>query len=63
MKVKDKVYHYEVKLDFLKDKVEQKVEEHKIIGVNAGYIAINDDCFTSIKTKQVYRGDEDTLFN
>jgi hypothetical protein len=47
----------------MKDKVEQKVEEHKIIGVNAGYIAINDDCFTSIKTKQVYRGDEDTLFN
>jgi len=63
MKVKDTVYEYTIKFDFLKDRVEQKRCEHKVIGVNEERLCIGDRRFTSIKTKRSYRGDNDKLFN
>lgn len=63
MKVKDKVYRYEIKFDFKSNTVVQKQEEYTVIGVNQDYLCIDDRRFTAIKHKKSYRGDTDTLFN
>lgn len=59
MKIGDKIYHYRIKLDFLKDNVEQSIGEHTIIGANNHRICINDEVFTSLKIKGYYRGDKE----
>jgi len=63
MKAKDKVYYYEIKIDFHKYKLEQKCEEYTVLGVNDLNLVINDREFTAIKRKKRYRGDKETLFN
>ncbi len=63
LNVGDKVYVYEIKLDFKENRVEQTKLEHNIIGVNKERVCIDNCYFTSIKTKKDYRGDTDTLFN
>jgi len=62
VKVKDTVYEYSIKLDFLKDTVEQKQSVYKVIGVNDERLCISDRSFTTIKRKKSYRGDKDELF-
>lgn len=62
MKVKDSVYYYEIKMDFNKNEVTQKREEHKVIGVNKYNLVIDDLNFTSIRHTKMYRSDE-KLFN
>jgi hypothetical protein len=63
MKVKDTVYEYTIKFDFLKDRVVQERCEYQIIGINDERMCINDRGFSSIKLKKSYRGDKDELFN
>jgi hypothetical protein len=63
MKVKDKVYHFCINLDFKENKVEQTKKEYTVIGVNDSYLCINDYHFNAIKRKKAYRGDNDGLFN
>lgn len=63
MKVKDKVYHFCIRFDFIKDKVEQTKKEYTVIGVNDRYLCIDDSRFQSIKHTKLYRGDNDKLFN
>jgi hypothetical protein len=58
LKPKDNIYYFEIKMDFTKDKVEQTKREHKVIGANDRYICIDDSLFTSLQTKQYYRGDK-----
>lgn len=57
MKKKDKVYEYEIKIDFLKDEVKQTKEEHSIIGANKNYICLDTLNFKSLKIKPSYSGD------
>jgi hypothetical protein len=59
LKVKDKVYHYKIKMDFIKNSVEQEKKEYTVIGANNHYLCIDDSCFTSLKIKGYYRGDEE----
>jgi len=63
MKVKDKVFLYEIKLSFKDDEVTQTKEEYKVIGVNKDRLCIDNRYFTTIKHKKEYRGDKDTMFN
>jgi hypothetical protein len=63
MKVKDRVYYYTIKLDFMKDKVIQGVEESKVLGVNSSKLVLDDSDFTVIKYKKLYRSDNEKLFN
>lgn len=63
MKVNDKVYRYEIKLNFKDDSVEQEKTENKIIGINENYLCVDSFMFMTIKYKAVYKGDNDTLFN
>jgi hypothetical protein len=57
MKPKDKIYHFEINFDFIKNSVEQKKTEYTVIGANDTYISINNFNFTSLKHKKIYRGD------
>lgn len=63
MQVGDKVYVYEVKLEFSKNKVEQIESQYNIIGINEYYLCIDDNRFSSIKRRKQYSGDTDKLFN
>jgi hypothetical protein len=59
VKVKDKVYFFEIKLDFKNDSVEQTKKEYEVIGINESYMCINDHCFNSLKIKKSYRSDKE----
>ena len=64
MKVKDIIYRYEIELDFKDNKVKQEQKPYQVIGYNDTYLAINDQRFSTIKHRKLYRGDNyDTLFN
>jgi hypothetical protein len=63
MKVKDIVYEYSIKLDFVGRKVEQEQKKYSVIGYNMSKLCIDDYNFTSIKHTKSYRGDKDALFN
>lgn len=63
MKVKDKVYYYEIEINFNKNEVKQTDKEYTVIGVNDSRLCIDDSCFKSIKYKKSYRGDSEKLFN
>jgi hypothetical protein len=58
MKVKDKVYYFSIKLDFLKNCVDQYKKDYTVIGANSEYVCIDTDDFKSLKTKGIYRGDK-----
>jgi len=63
MKPKDIIYYYEIKINFDKDKIEQKQQNHRILGANDFKIVIDDREFTTIQLKKLYRSDHATLFN
>jgi hypothetical protein len=63
MKTGDKVFYYEIEIDFMGNNVKQAKEEHKIVAVNSHYLCIDNNDFTSIKHTKWYSGDVDTLFN
>ena len=63
MQVGDKIYVYEIKLDFNNSKTEQICNIHKIIGVNEQKLVIDDYHFTVIKHKKAYSGDKEKLLN
>jgi hypothetical protein len=64
MKVGDKVYYFEIKLDFKNDCVNQSKQEFNVAGVNEEYVCIDNYNFTSIQLKKRYSSDkEKELFN
>jgi len=63
MKPKDIVHYYEVKIDFDKNDIFQTHEKYKVLGVNLNKLVIEDDNFTVIKHKKLYRGDFNIVFN
>lgn len=57
MQIGDKVYVYEIKLDFNKNKVEQLCNCHQIIGVNKYKFVIDDLSFTAMNREKAYKDD------
>lgn len=49
MKIGDKVFVYEVELNFTKNLVEQRKNQHTVIGINKYRFCIDDMQFTSIQ--------------
>lgn len=62
LKIGDKVYTYEIELDFEKDKIKISKYENHVIGINEYRLCIDNKTFTSIKYRKQYKDDKDKLF-
>jgi N-acetylneuraminic acid mutarotase len=61
MKIGDKIYEFEIILDFKKNEVRQKKEEHSIIGINKDRLVMNDEQFTTLELKKTRYNDHQTI--
>jgi hypothetical protein len=61
MHIGDKVYKFDIVLDFLKNEVSQERKEHSIIGINDERLVINDRQFTTLELKKTRYNDHKTI--
>lgn len=62
MKVKDKVYKFEIEIDFVKSEVRYNRKECEVIGINKDRLVLNDEYFTSMELlKNRYNSHRDIL--
>lgn len=57
------IYHYEIKLDFIKNKAETKEETYSVLDSNIKRLVINDEKFTRLQYENNKNYNMDTPFN
>lgn len=63
MTLGDKIYHYEVKIDFVKQTVNQTKRDHTLIGLNKDYGVFDDYSFTKARLTKKGGYKSDVVFD
>jgi hypothetical protein len=61
MHIGDKIYKFEITLDFLKSEVNQNRTENSVIGINDERLVMNDKQFTTLELKKTRYNDHQTI--